>query len=147
MWQTRSHSGNMLIIHSEPLVNPNTHHVSLSIGLLGSQQGYWLPLRANDWKDSSVLCNLCPKTHTSTFIWVLAMLLSLHDPSSLTRYWTQAPAVKVLSANHWTAREFLAPSSLYSIHWKWKSLSRVWLLAIRWTVQSMEFSRREYWSG
>jgi len=31
--------------------------------------------------------------------------------------------------------------------WKWKSLSHVWLFATAWTVQSMEFSRPEYWSG
>ena len=142
-----SHSGNILIIRYEPLVNPNTHHMSLSIGLLGSQHGYWLPFRASDWRDSRVLRNLCPKSHTITFLCVLAMLLSLQDPSSLTRYWTQAPAVKVLSPNHWTTREFLAPSLLYSIHWKWKLLSRVWLFAIPWTVQSMEFSRPECWSG
>ena len=30
---------------------------------------------------------------------------------------------------------------------KWKSLSRVWLFATLWTIQSMEFSRPEYWSG
>ena len=31
--------------------------------------------------------------------------------------------------------------------WKWKSLSRVWLFATAWTIQSMELSRPEYWSG
>ena len=30
---------------------------------------------------------------------------------------------------------------------KWKLLSRVWLLATPQTMQSMEFSRSEYWSG
>ena len=30
---------------------------------------------------------------------------------------------------------------------KWKSLSRVQLFATPWTIQSMEFSRPEYWSG
>ena len=29
----------------------------------------------------------------------------------------------------------------------WKSLSRVWLFVTPWTIQSMEFSRPEYWSG
>ena len=33
------------------------------------------------------------------------------------------------------------------ILWKWKSLSRVQLFATSWTIQSMEFSRPEYWSG
>ena len=31
--------------------------------------------------------------------------------------------------------------------WKWKLLSQVWLSATPWTIQSMEFSRQEYWSG
>ena len=30
---------------------------------------------------------------------------------------------------------------------KWKSFSRAWLFATRWTTQSMEFSRPEYSSG
>ena len=29
--------------------------------------------------------------------------------------------------------------------WKWKSLSRVRVFATSWTIQSMEFSRPEYW--
>ena len=35
----------------------------------------------------------------------------------------------------------------YSKLVKWKLLSRVWLFATLWTVQSMEFSSPEYWSG
>ena len=31
--------------------------------------------------------------------------------------------------------------------WRWKLLSRVRLFATAWTMQSMEFSRPEYWSG
>ena len=31
--------------------------------------------------------------------------------------------------------------------WKWKSLSRVWLFMTPWTIEFMEFSRPEYWSG
>ena len=30
---------------------------------------------------------------------------------------------------------------------KWRSLSCVWLFATPWSIQSMEFSRPEYWSG
>ena len=29
----------------------------------------------------------------------------------------------------------------------WKSLSRIWLFATPWTIQSMEFSRPEHWNG
>ena len=31
--------------------------------------------------------------------------------------------------------------------WKVKWVSQVWLFATLWTIQSMEFSRPEYWSG
>ena len=34
-----------------------------------------------------------------------------------------------------------------SVKWKWKLLSRVQLFATPWTVQFMEFSRPEHWSG
>ena len=39
---------------------------------------------------------------------------------------------------------------LYQWSYQWsllKSLSRVWLYRTPWTIQSMEFSRPEYWSG
>ena len=41
-----------------------------------------------------------------------------------------------------------SPSTFFGT-WKvkWKLLSRVWLFATPWTIQSMEFSRPEYWSG
>ena len=35
----------------------------------------------------------------------------------------------------------------YAFKWKWKSLSRVRLFATPQTIQSMEFSRPEYWRG
>ena len=31
--------------------------------------------------------------------------------------------------------------------WKWKLLSPVWLFETPWTVESMEFSKPEYWRG
>ena len=39
---------------------------------------------------------------------------------------------------------FLLPPTL---NWKWKSLSHVRLFATPWTLNSMEFSRPEYWNG
>ena len=35
----------------------------------------------------------------------------------------------------------------YFYQWKWKSLSHVQLSVTPWTIQSVEFSRPEYWSG
>ena len=40
-----------------------------------------------------------------------------------------------------------AAGDLILIWWKWKLLSRVRLFVTLWTIQSMEFSRPEYWSG
>ena len=42
----------------------------------------------------------------------------------------------------WSSKKF----STY-LQWKWKSLSHVRLFATPWTIQFMEFSRPEYWSG
>ena len=41
----------------------------------------------------------------------------------------------------------LAPLEAYSLSGVWKSLSHVQLFAVPSTIQSMEFSRPEYWSG
>ena len=42
----------------------------------------------------------------------------------------------------------VCPSVLYIIlNWKWKLFSRILLFATPWTVQAMEFSRPECWSG
>ena len=35
----------------------------------------------------------------------------------------------------------------YFLEVKWRSLSCVWLFATPWTIQSMEFSKPEHWSG
>ena len=50
------------------------------------------------------------RTKISVYLF-LTRLQSLQDLSSLTRDWTQTTAVKALSPNHWTTREFL-PNSL-----------------------------------
>ena len=36
---------------------------------------------------------------------------------------------------------------IWSIKWKWKSLRYVQLFVTPWTIQSMAFSRSEYWGG
>ena len=40
-----------------------------------------------------------------------------------------------------------ASLELFRKKWKCKSLSHVWFFVTPWTIQSMEFSRPEYWSG
>ena len=44
-------------------------------------------------------------------------------------------------------RLFISATVNRPVTWKSKLLSRVWLFVIPWTIQSMEFSRLEYWSG
>ena len=41
----------------------------------------------------------------------------------------------------------LQKSQTWLSEWKWKLLSHVQLFVAPWTIQSMEFSRSEYWSG
>ena len=36
---------------------------------------------------------------------------------------------------------------IWNVSWKWKLLSCVWLFATSYTIQSMEVSRPEHWSG
>ena len=50
-------------------------------------------------KSSAVFCLLA-------CFWFLAVSHDLWNPSSLTRDWTQAPAVKAVNLSHRTAREF-----------------------------------------
>ena len=44
-------------------------------------------------------------------------------------------------------RDHVTDNQFFDESWKWKSLSCVPLFATLWTVESMEFSRPEYWSG
>ena len=60
--------------------------------------------------------------------------------SSQPRDWTQVPCISGRFFTIWAIRE--------AQKWKWKSLSCVWLFAAHGLyIQSMEFSRKEYWSG
>ena len=57
-------------------------------------------------------------------------------------------AVRVnVSQSDFTALEIQTVAGTYSEHWKWKLLSCVRFFATQWPIQSMEFSRPEYWRG
>ena len=87
--------------------------------------------------------------------WFSALMLLL---KSVNKFWTRVPAFSVCPGFH---RSCAGPESscfiecplaclMLSKDWsemKWKLLSCVWLFVIPWTVQSMESSRPEYWSG
>ena len=65
-----------------------------------------------------------------------------------TATWVDLEGI-VLSAGSQTEKYKYCTISLIHGIWKlqWKPLSRVWLFVTPWTIQSMEFSRPEYWSG
>ena len=79
----------------------------------------------------------------------LQSCLTLCDPIDSSPPGSPIPGILQARTLQWVAISF-------SNAWRWKekvkSLSRVWLLAIPWTVAyqaplSMGFSRQEYWSG
>ena len=47
----------------------------------------------------------------------------------------------------WKSPDSLICRFFFNEKWKWKSFSCIQLFATPWTIQSMEFSRPEYWSG
>ena len=61
------------------------------------------------------------------------------SPISITSKQGITNTLSVNEKKHRTCRFHLA--------WKWRSLSCVQLFVTPWTIQSMEFSRPEYWNG
>ena len=64
--------------------------------------------------------------------WLFQYVTDVMEQSELRRYKCDV----VLFFPTWSAFD-----------WNWKLLSCFWLFATPWTIQSMEFSRPEYWSG
>ena len=101
-------------------------HFELSLKLLGCsfiicKRGNWPPWR---------FFQLTLATLTTSFPEVfpsLQRLLVYHQANTLVS---------------WSSKKF----STY-LQREWKLLSPVWLFAAPWTIQFMEFSRLEYWSG
>ena len=61
--------------------------------------------------------------------------------------WIPRAHIYVLSGNFFNHLLIFMFCLFAERNWKWKSLSCFWLFASPWTIQSMEFSRPEYWSG
>ena len=60
------------------------------------------------------------------------------------------PCIWVAGRGLWYVQEtcnLVCPRSWAGVGVKWKSLSHVRLFVTPWTIQSMKFSRPEYWSG
>ena len=75
--------------------------------------------------------------------------LSLRDPEKPDMLELKQPSEQQPWASFLTMRGFTCiyvDNVAHLSSWKWKSLSHVQLFATLWTIQSMEFSRPEYWS-
>ena len=78
---------------------------------------------------------------------------ALHSPQSFKTWvkkaWAMHCKVCTLDAGiiHTMPMEKAVINSEKESEVKWKLLSRVQLFVTPWTIQSMEFSRPEYWSG
>ena len=53
----------------------------------------------------------------------------------------------IVNSNNSAAGDAIYPGESVLITRKWKSLSHIWLFVTLWTIQSVEFSRPQYWSG
>ena len=129
----------------DPLEKENATHSSIlawriawTVLLIGSQRV------GRDWVTF---------TFTSFhFTWMLCVVSLYHVPKHLALPGTKVGPVQrdlcgfrpSLLGPYKNGRGSLA---MCSIHRKWKSLSRVRLFATPRTVQSVEFSRPEYWGG
>ena len=81
----------------------------------------------------------------------------INFPSFWLLSWNKLPEVSMSQQVWWLSRYYARLFSTMIIpiptgfggvwKWKWKLLSHVQLFATPWTIQSMEFSRPEYWSG
>ena len=71
----------------------------------------------------------------------------LFSASSLSTIWVVSPAYLRLLIFLLAVLIPAYVSSRDSSEVKWKSLSCVWLFVTPWSIQFMEFSRPEYWSG
>ena len=83
-----------------------------------------------------------PPSDLTNFNSLFKDCISKHSNISSIQIWGEHnPAQNTFHA------EQLLPTLLESESEIRKSLSRVWLFVTQWTIQSMEFSRPEYWSG
>ena len=128
----------LLGIHSKEL--KAVHHYELAIGICMSPSS-WTSLPAPTPSHPSRLLQspcLSSLSHTANFHWLSILHMVVYMLPCFFLHLSHPFHVphghsSVLSASHWK--------------WKWKSLSHVSLFATPWTIQSMEFSRPEYWSG
>ena len=72
-----------------------------------------------------------------TWVWV----------NSGSWWWTGMPGMLQSMGLQRVRHDWATEMNWTEWKWRWKPLSRVWLFVTPWTIESMEFSRPEYWSG
>jgi len=83
----------------------------------------------------------------STYYVLVTVLKCLHQLlETTTPVWDQH--YYYLNSLIYTPDTYWVPATYNALKWKWKwkPLSCVWLFPTPWTIQSMEFSRPDYWS-
>ena len=86
--------------------------------------------------------------HEFSFSWNLFTFVILFEyrfPEIIQRYWKKEIEAKVEKKRTPSSNLYYIVLPIYTT--LWKSLSPVWLFANPWTIQFMEFSKPEYWSG
>ena len=103
-----------------------------------------LPLKVSSWLSnvgSEVI--LSRRSPERTHVWLRRACVDLSSGMRPPRGWEQGEQVSPGEALH----PGLSFRHQKDSKRKWKWLSRVRLFATAWTIQSMEFSRPEYWSA
>ena len=104
------------------------------------------PMRAERWPEGNrnEECFPCPPHFIDTkdfFVSILDSTAIYGVPTT----WQAVAGVWDKSVNK--TDKHLCHGDVFILVGQWKSLGHVWLLAAPWTIQLMEFSRPEYWSG
>ena len=83
-------------------------------------------------------------THSSILAWRIPWTQESSRLQSIGLDMTEQLTLSLSKTVYW---EWGKCQQMPNAKCKWKPLNRVWLLVIPWTIQSMEFSRPEYWNG
>ena len=111
-------------------------------GILQARTSEWVAISfSNAWKWKVKVKSLSC-VWLSVTPWTAAYQAPPFMGFSRQEYWSGVPLPPLISLN--TPHQFRS-QCLENV--KWMSLSSVWLFTTPWTIQSMEFSRPEYWSG
>ena len=84
-------------------------------------------------------CSICWHLITNEVGFILAILL-------FSDIYCHSFLPSLLSPFMFNSMFCTQPGVWTKITWKWKWLSHAWLFVTPWTIQSVEFSRPEYWS-